>query len=69
MTFLQSLSHSPIVHGAITGALASAVVDFQAFKTWTTFHDFVTFNWATAAFRWLQGAVLGAVAGVGLGAL
>ncbi len=54
-------------HGALTGWASAATVDFVAFKTWKSFDDAKTYNWSVALWRWLQGAVTGAVAGAGLG--
>lgn len=66
MTLHTFLSH-PIVRGALSGALAAAGADFHAFKSWQSFHDAAVYSWATAAFRWFQGAVLGGVMAAGLG--
>ena len=57
---------SPIVHGAISGAIAGAVVDFHAFLTFKSFADVKGYLWGVAAFRWLQGAVAGAVTAAGI---
>jgi hypothetical protein len=56
----------PVVKGALAGALAAAVVDFQAFRAWQSWHDIVDYRWSTASFRWLQGAIVGAVTALGL---
>lgn len=63
VTFL----HSPIAHAALVGALTSAAVDYQAFRTWHTFHDFTSYAWDLALFRWVQGAVIGAATAAGIG--
>lgn len=65
MTLHQVLAH-PAVTGALTGALTAAVVDFQAFRNWKSFHDAQTFAWSIALWRWLQGAVVGAVTAFGI---
>lgn len=65
----QTLLHTPWVVGAVNGALGAAAADLHAFKTWKSYHDAATYDWGTASWRWLQGAVLGAVSGFGLGAL
>lgn len=70
MDTLIAFSHNSIVHGAVTGALGAAAVDFHAFQTWKNMSDLKTYDWGVAAFRWLQGAVIGAVtagAAAGLG--
>jgi hypothetical protein len=56
----------PAVKGAIAGALAAAVVDFHAFRSWKAWHDVTDYNWSTASFRWFSGAVIGAVTALGL---
>lgn len=62
----QYLQH-PIVVAALSGAIAAARVDFHAFKSWQSFDDASKYSWKTALFRWLQGAIVGAVMGAGLG--
>ena len=59
------LTH-PVVRSAIAGALAAAVVDIHAFMSWKSFNDAARYNWSTATFRWLQGAVAGMITGMGL---
>jgi hypothetical protein len=68
MSFADIL-HNPIVQGAINGVVAAAVVDFAAFRSWKNVHDAAAYDWGTAAWRWFQGAVVGAATGAGLGAL
>lgn len=65
LTFFQS----PIVQGALAGALSAANVDFQAFRAWKSFYDAETYSWGTATFRWFQGAVLGALTAAGIAGL
>lgn len=57
-----------IWHGALSGLLAAVMVDYAAFRTWQSFEAAKSYNWSVAIWRWLQGAVSGAVAGAGLGA-
>lgn len=59
----------PIVQGALTGALTAASVDYAAFRAWKSFQDAVTYDWKTALFRWVQGAIVGALTAVGFAAL
>ena len=66
---LSSILHSSAFKGALAGWLSAAGVDFQAFRSWKSFHDAAVYQWGTALWRWLQGAVLGAVAGGGYGAM
>jgi len=49
--------------------LSAALVDFAAFRSWKNFHDAYAYDWPTAAWRWLQGAVVGAVTSSGLSAI
>lgn len=56
------LFRHPVTQGIISGALTAAVVDFSAFRSWRSVHDAVTYDWETALFRWVQGALVGAVA-------
>lgn len=58
--------HNPIIAGAISGLLSAAAVDFAAFRKWQSFADAASYSWSVAAWRWLQGAVIGAVSGAGL---
>ena len=60
---------NPIVQGAVTGAATAAAVDWAAFKAWKKWQDIVTYDWSVATFRWVQGAVVGAVTAAGFGAL
>lgn len=66
---LTVLTHNPIFRGIVAGVGAAAVVDVHAFLAWKQAHDFVTYDWGTAILRWLQGAVTGAIAGAGFGAI
>lgn len=54
-------------HGALTGWASAAVVDYHAFSQWKSLDDAKKYDWSTAAWRWIQGAVMGAVSGAGLG--
>lgn len=55
------LSQSAAVQGAIGGWLVAARVDYEAFKHWQSFDEAKAYNWKVAAWRWLQGAIIGAV--------
>ena len=63
----EALIVHPIAKGAMTGMLAAAAVDFQAFRSWKSFDDVHAYQWTVALWRWAQGAIVGAVAGAGLG--
>jgi hypothetical protein len=68
MNYVEFVLRQPLVKGAIAGFLAAAAIDFQAFRTWKSFDDAHAYNWRLAAWRWLQGAVTGALVALGLGA-
>ena len=65
MTWLQN----PIVKGAITGVLSAAAVDLHALTKFTDWSQLRKYQWSTASFRWFTGAVTGAIAAAGYGAL
>lgn len=58
-----------VFHGAMTGWASAAVADFAAFKSWKSFNDAFIYDWKVAAWRWVQGAIVGAVTGAGLGVI
>ena len=47
--------------GAGVGLLNAASVDYAAFRMWKSFRDAAQYDWGVALWRWLQGAVIGAV--------
>ncbi len=59
----------PIVKGAIAGAVAGAAVDIRNFFAWKDAQEALTYRWDTAIWRWFQGAVSGALAAAGYGAM
>ena len=65
----QALITNPIVKAAVAGVLVAAAVDFQAFRSWKSFSDIETYAWKLALFRWVQGAVVGALTAVGFGSI
>jgi hypothetical protein len=66
---LLTILHSGITKGAVSGCLGAAAVDFQAFRSWKSFHDAATYQWGVAVWRWVQGAVVGGVTAAGYGAI
>ena len=66
---MSDVAIARLAQGALTGLLAAAAVDFHAFKAWQSFSDLKAYNWNVALFRWMQGAVIGALTSVGLGSL
>lgn len=69
MDVLRAWMGNRIVAGAVAGAVAAAVVDFRAFQSWKSAQEALTYDWGVAAWRWLQGAVSGAVAAAGVNGL
>lgn len=57
------------IHGALTGWVGAAAVDFHAFLSWKSIDDAKQWNWRLALLRWTQGLVGGAISGAGLTAL
>ncbi len=55
------------LHGALVGLLSAVWVDYRIFKRWTKWEDAMTYDWSIASFRWVHGAIVGAVTGAGLG--
>jgi hypothetical protein len=55
------------VNGAIAGLFAAVVVDVHAFMRWQRWQEAIAYDWRTAALRWTQGVVVGALTGLGLG--
>jgi len=54
------------VAGALSGLLAAAVVDIGAFRAWKNVNEAMAYDWKTAAWRWFQGAVSGALMAAGV---
>ena len=66
---MSAFFHGKLFAGALTGLLAAAATDLHAFRAWKSFHDAATYDWGTATWRWLQGAVVGGLTAIGYGAL
>lgn len=64
---MHQLLANPYIAGAISGAVAGALADISAFRSWKSFHEAATYDWATAAWRWFQGAAGGVIAAAGIG--
>lgn len=65
---MNDLLQHPIVRGALAGAAGAALGDYRNFRSWKSVDDAMTYEWKTAAWRWFQGAVGGAMAAAGLSA-
>lgn len=57
----MSFLHNPIVASAFLGFIVAAAVDLHAWKSW----DDAKFNFKTASYRWVTGAIFGALAAAG----
>lgn len=69
MDTVQAFLAYPVVQGAINGLIGAAAVDIAAFRAWKNVHQAASYDWGTAAWRWFQGAALGGLTGLGLGAI
>lgn len=63
---VQEWLNNKIVAGALAGLGAAMVVDYAAFRSWKSVQEAASYDWATAAWRWFQGAVGGAVTAAGI---
>ena len=66
---MGDLLHQPVVRAALEGALVAAAIDYAAFRSWKSWQEAARYDWRTASFRWVQGAVYGAMTGLGLAGL
>lgn len=64
--FVTAALSNRLIAGAVSGAMAAAAADYGAFRTWKSVQDALAYNWGVAAWRWFQGAVMGAVGALGL---
>jgi hypothetical protein len=69
MEQVQEFLRQPLVQSAIAGLVSAAAVDIAAFRSWQSWNDAAQYSWTTASFRWFQGALLGVLTGIGLGAI
>lgn len=63
---MHDLITNKFIAGALAGVVSAALVDYQAFRLWKSFAEATQYAWGTAAWRWLQGAVAGAVTAAGI---
>jgi len=49
-----------LIMAIVGGIVLATALDFQAFKSFKTYHEFIRYDWKTAAFRIFQGIVIGA---------
>ena len=69
MTAAHTLLHSPVGVGAVAGLLAAIRVDYEAFRAWDDWEDLRAYRWGLASFRWVKGALIGAVSALGVSAV
>lgn len=62
---LMSIVRSPMFHAIVTGIATAAAVDVHVFLGFKKIEEASTYDWRTALLRWTQGAVYGALAGLG----
>ena len=66
---MTEMLNNKYVAGALSGMVAAALVDIAAFRSWKTYNEALTYGWGTAAWRWFQGAISGAIAAAGISAV
>lgn len=66
---MTELLQMPAVSGAIAGVLVATKVDWDAFRSWTSWREARDYSWSLFAWRAFQGAVIGAASIYGIGAL
>ena len=64
---MQTILAHPLLKGAISGLVTAAAIDYDAFRSWKSFKDACSYDWATASFRWMKGVVVGVVLAFGYG--
>jgi len=69
LTTAHELLHSPAGVGALAGLLAAVRVDYEAFRAWDEWQDLQSYQWGLASFRWVKGAVIGAISALGVSAV
>lgn len=62
---VAALLTSDAGRGALQGAIVAASADYAAFRSWKRLDDAFSYDWGVAAWRWFQGAVVGAVTRLG----
>jgi hypothetical protein len=66
MEWVWWIAQSSGFQGMVSGTITAAIVDVGAFRGWKSWDDAVTYNWSLASFRWAQGAIIGALSGLGM---
>lgn len=71
MEMIASLVANKYVFGGLVGLVAAAKIDYEAFQSWQSVDEALSYNWGVAGWRWFKGFVAGVVAasGTDLGAL
>jgi len=67
MTFWEEPMVRAVAKGALGGWAGAAAVDYHAFRSWKRIDEARAYDWSTAIFRWVQGAISGALTSAGIG--
>jgi hypothetical protein len=66
MEQVQGWLQLAVVRGALAGLGGALLIDYAEFRKWKSVNEALGYDWGVAAWRWLQGAVGGALAGLGI---
>lgn len=57
------MNYKAILAAAFGGFLTAFTQDLAEFNRWQSIDDAIKFNWKVAIFKYVKGAILGAIAG------
>lgn len=63
---LMWILRQPVTRGALAGLLSAVVVDLHALTKFNNWSELWAYDFGRASFRWVVGAVTGAMAALGL---
>ncbi len=64
---MPAVRHAAV--GALGGLLVAIRADSESFRAWKCWADVGHFDWSIASFRYIKGAVIGALTFAGFGAM